>query len=309
MLKKREECFAPVVLFAYKRRDKLEKCLQALEANYGVDRTVLYVFCDGPKKKDDELAVQEVREYMYTYKEKCKFRDVYIVESEKNKGLANSIIDGVTDVINKYGSVIVVEDDLITTSDFLHYMNGALTYYKEMKEYGSISAYTLPLRQLKGYSKDIYVTRKGECWGWGTWQDRWDKVDWSVEDFDEYFVDKKKRKLFNSIEYGLDRMLVMQMNGEIDSWAVRWCYHLFFHGLFTVYPKESKTFNIGFDGSGTHGESNSNFYGKRNKYTSTNYNFERLTVNYKLEKESSKYVKSISIKNMILSIYKKVFKL
>lgn len=298
---------APVALFVYKRVDKLIECLTALEKNHGARETILYIFCDGPKKKEDTIAVQQVREYIHAYKNKDKFKDIYVIESEANKGLANSIIGGVTEVVNKHGKVIVVEDDLITTQDFLQYMNDALDFYEDMKEYGSISAYTLPMKQLDKYPKDIYVTRKGECWGWGTWQDRWNKVDWSVSDYEEYYNDKKRRKEFDSIEYGLDRMLVMQMEGKIDSWAVRWCYHLFFHNLLTVYPKVSKTLNIGFDGSGTHCETDSDLYGKGLKNNVRQCNFERLPVNSELERKSSLYIKNATIKNIISQLHKRIF--
>lgn len=307
MEKMNGEIMAPVALFAYKRIDKLQECLKALECNYGAENTILYIFCDGPKKEEDTKKIQEVREYVYAYKDKSKFKEINIIESETNKGLANSIIGGVTDVVNKFGKVIVVEDDLITTQDFLQYMNGALDFYKDMKEYGSISAYTLPMKQLDKYSKDVYVTRKGECWGWGTWQDRWNEVDWSVCDFNEYYNDKKRRKAFDSIEYGLDKMLVLQMNGKIDSWAVRWCYHLFFHNLLTVYPKVSKTVNIGFDGSGTHCEANSDLYGKRIIDNKEKCVFERLPVNSKLERKSSLYARNAMIQNIIYQLRKRMF--
>lgn len=298
------ESLAPVVLFAYKRVDKLRECLQALEDNLWAEKTVLYVYCDGPRKKEDIIAVQQVREYLHAYKTKKSFKELYLIESENNKGLANSVIDGVTAVVNKYGKVIVVEDDLITTRDFLQYMNGALNFYENMEEYGSISAYTLPMKQLNKYTKDIYVTRKGECWGWGTWKDRWNKVDWSVGDFDEYYNDKKRRRAFNAIEYGLDKMLVMQMNGKIDSWAVRWCYHLYCNGLLTVYPRVSKTLNIGFDGSGTHCGIDNNLYGKELKNGDRECKFERLPVNMKMERKSSAYAKNASFRNGIMLIYK-----
>lgn len=306
-MQKNIEMWAPIALFAYKRVDKLQECLLALESNLGVENTVLYIFCDGPKKKEDIIAVQQVRKYIHEYKEKSKFKKIYLVESETNRGLANSIIGGVTEVVNKYGKVIVVEDDLVTTNDFLQYMNGALDFYENMKEYGSISAFTLPMKQLNHYAKDIYVTRKGECWGWGTWKDRWNEVDWSVSDFPEYYKDKKKRKAFDAIEYGLDKMLIMQMEGKLDSWAVRWCYHLFFHNLLTVYPKVSRTLNIGFDGSGTHCEADGDLYGKGLRHVAEKCKFERLSVNTRLERKSSLYARNAIIKNAILQLWKRVF--
>lgn len=299
--------YAPIALFAYKRVEKLQECLKALENNHGADDAIIYIFCDGPKKKDDIVEVQKVREYIYSYAKKNRFKKIYVRESKINRGLANSIIGGVTEVVNKYGKVIVVEDDLVTTNDFLQYMNDALNFYENMKEYGSISAYTFPMKQLNNYPKDIYVTRKGECWGWGTWKDRWNEVDWSVNNFAEYYQDRKKRKAFDSIEYGLDKMLIMQMSGEIDSWAVRWCYHLFFHNLLTVYPKVSKTLNIGFDGSGTHCEYDGNLYGKDLKNANRRCNFERLPVNFKLERISSLYARHAAIRNSIIQLCKRIF--
>ena len=109
------------------------------------------------------------------------------------------------------------------------------------------------------------------------------------------------------IEYGLDKMLVMQMNGKIDSWAVRWCYHLFFHNLLTVYPKVSKTLNIGFDGSGTHCQANSELYGKELKGSDRLCKFERLPVDFNLERSSSLYTRNVTIRNIVLQLCKRIF--
>lgn len=244
--------YAPVVLFAYKRVDKLQLCIEALEKNSLVEETDLFIYSDGTKGENDFKGVQEVRKFLSYYTQRSRFKTVLIYEAKKNKGLANSIIEGVTKVINEYGRIIVVEDDLIVREDFLEYMNGALNYYEPYLEYGEISAYTYPIKELKYYEKDVYAIKKGECWGWGTWKDRWNKVDWKVSSYKNYLFNPIKRIRFEKNEHGLDSMLRKQMKGEIDSWAVRWCYHLYFNNLLTVYPKISRTINIGFDGSGTH---------------------------------------------------------
>lgn len=244
--------YAPIVVFVYKRAVHTEQCLQALSKSIGADLSDLIIFCDGPKTENDKADVSEVRTLVKEFAATSVFRSVKIIESEENNGLANSIISGVSMVLEQYGRVIVVEDDLIVSDDFLQYMNGALEYYKNNPEIGSISAYTYPIDYLKNYSKDIYVIRKGECWGWATWKDRWDQVDWEVKDFNEYKKSRKQQKAFKALEYGLDNMLKCQMEGKIDSWAVRWCFHLFKNGLLTVYPSVSRAKNIGMDGSGTH---------------------------------------------------------
>ncbi len=275
---------APVALFAYKRLDKLQACLNALEKNTLIGETDLFIFSDGAKGNDDAVQVNEVRDYLRSYA--GGFKKIEITESSVNRGLANSIIAGVTKVINEYGKVIVVEDDLITASDFLMYMNKGLDFYKDFKEYGSISAYTYALSGLDEYERDIYVTRKGECWGWATWNDRWEKVDWNVSDFKEYMRNRKRRKEFDSLQNGIDKMLILQMKGKIDSWAVRWCYHLYKNQLLTVYPKISRVNNIGFDGSGTHCTADDIYKVPLNE-EKTECKFERLGINNRLEKETA----------------------
>lgn len=288
--------YAPVVLFCYNRADKLESCLYSLEKNTLVKETDLILFADGPKNADDRKKVEQVRCFINQYQGKSNFNSVKVISQSKNLGLANSIISGVSMVINEYKKVIVVEDDLMVSDDFLLYMNQALDYYEGLKEYGSVSGYTYPLPELKEYGKDIYATRKGECWGWGTWIDRWREVDWAISDFSSYLHDRKKRKAFDAVEKGLDRMLILQQEGKIDSWAVRWCYHLFTHHLLTVYPRVSKTQNMGFDGSGTnceaavssekHFKDDFELIDYETKYSLA---FERLPVNFNLEKKAAKY--------------------
>ncbi len=289
--------YAPVAVFGYSRDDKLERCLEALEKNPLVDKTDLFLFLDGEKGELDHEKVERVRHLAYQYQKKSKFNKVIITAQTKNLGLANSIIGGVTRVINEYQKIIVVEDDLIVSEDFLAYMNKGLDYYEDMKEYGSVSAYTYPLPELRNYNKDIYVTHKGECQGWGTWCDRWNEVDWSLSDFDSYLHDKEKRKAFDAIEKGLDQMLIAQQAGKVDSWAVRWCYHLFVHELLTVYPRVSRVWNIGFDGSGVNsGDSeidamrhNGDMKNVRECGEKSAVIFERMPVNEKLEHKAATY--------------------
>lgn len=297
--------YAPLVIFAYKRADKLEKCLSALEKNHEVIETKLYIFCDGPKKESDIVDVQKVRELVHEYSYISKFKEVNIVESEENKGLANSIIGGVTEVIKKYGKIIVLEDDIIVKPNFLKYMNDALDYYENYQQYGSISAYTLPLKKLKKYDKDVYVIRKGECWGWATWENRWINVDWQLEDYVSYLKDKKKRKEFEKLQNGIDKMLIAQMEGRIDSWAVRWCYHLFKKGLLTVYPTVSKVMNIGMDGSGTHFTEKKcvNYNSEISKKESKDsWLFEALDVDFELERKVAVFERNEDIKEKLKSI-------
>lgn len=280
---------APVVLFVYSRLDKTQNCIAALERNHDCSQTDLYIFADGAKNDIDKEKVEMVRLYIKKqYIPESRFSKVYLTESDYNKGLAASIINGVTAVINQYGRVIVVEDDLIVSDDFLEYMNGALDYYEKISRIGSVSAYTYPLPVLKRYKKDVYMLRKGECWGWGTWRDRWQDVDWEVSTFGEYQKNSEMRKEFDSIGTGLDAMLCSYMEGTLDTWATRWCYHLYRKKLLTVYPRIGRTNNLGLDGTGTNCSVSERF--ECTKIGSDRRcKFEMLEVDKKLEKAVSKY--------------------
>lgn len=276
--------FAPIAIFAYKRKDKIEQCLSSLKKCDGFDKSQLFIFSDGFKGEADKGQVGEVRDYLRTFSQMCSCKSIEIIESKYNKGLANSIITGVTSIVNKYGKIIVVEDDLIVSKDFIKYMNIGLDFYETNKRYGMISAYTYPLKELDSYDKDVYVTRKGDCWGWATWKDRWETVDWELKNFDEYLSNKKERKAFSSLEYGLEEQLISQHNGKLDAWAARWIFHLFQHNYLTVYPKICRAVNMGNDSSGENCSTD-------DKYSNILYQgneacrFEYLDVDHKLETE------------------------
>lgn len=256
---------APIVVICYNRKDKLKVCIDSLMKCELSDKTEVFIFSDGAKNKDDEIKVGEVREYINSLKTTHTFKNLTVIPRENNYGLARSVIGGVSEIINIYGKAIVVEDDLLLSRDFLRYMNSALDYYKDKKRYGLISAYTYPLKVLSNYDKDIYVAGKGECWGWGTWKDRWDNVDWELSSFEEYLKDPARRKAFSSLEIGLEDQLIAQYEGRLDAWAARWCFHLFNNDLWTVYPKICRAVNIGFDGTGSNCDASELFDAKINE--------------------------------------------
>ena len=294
--------YAPVVLFVYKRKDKVKQCLESLEKNILCSETDLFIYSDGYKGDKDREDVEEVKAFIKEYSYMSKFRSVSIVSQEKNRGLAESILNGVTEVIEKYEKIIVVEDDLIVSLDFLEYMNRALEFYKDNTKVGAISAYTYPLKTLSVYNKDIYFMRKGECWGWGTWKNCWNNAVWANLDYKVYYRNWKERSEFESLEAGFDSMMYYQMKGKIDSWAVRWVYNLFKENLYTVYPKISRVNNNGFDGDGTHSTKNADY--------STSFSlgdrlavFEDMECNKELEKEAFNYTQRIGFKYKIYRIF------
>jgi hypothetical protein len=260
---------APVLIFCYKRLDTLKQTVTALKKNALAVNTDLFIFSDGGKTEDDKIVIGEIRNYIRSI---SGFKSVTPYNSLINKGLANSIIDGVSKVVEEYGKVIVLEDDLITSNNFLQYMNAALTNYEDTPRVFSISGYSFPISVKSNYPFDNYFTKRGSSWGWATWKDRWNRVDWKVSDYGDFLEQKSHQRSFNAMGSDLTGMLRKQMEGKINSWAIRWVYHQFKYDLYTVYPIESKVENIGFGAGATH--TNERFSRYKTKHDQTgNINF------------------------------------
>lgn len=236
--------------------DTLIDCVESLQKDLLAKNTDLYVFSDCAKSAKDEKAVEAVRDYV----EKITgFNSVTIKLAEDNKGLANSIIEGVSKIFKTHNNVIVLEDDLVVSPNFLTYMNQALDFYSKHTEVFSIAGYNLPVAIPENYTYDTFFTKRSSSWGWATWKDRWEKIDWTCKTYNDFKSNKLERAAFNSIGSDMNKMLDKQMNGQLDSWAIRWCYHQFKTNTYSVHPVISKVNNIGFNSEATN-TSNYNRY-------------------------------------------------
>lgn len=274
---------APICLFTYNRITETKQTIEALKKNYLALESDLFIFSDGPKNEEASCQVKAVREFI---RQVSGFKTIKIIESSVNKGLANSIITGVSQVITKYGKLIVLEDDLISSPNFLNFMNQALLFYESNENIFSISGYTLDLPSLEFNESDFYLGYRASSWGWGIWRNRWDEVLWEVEDFNRFFWNPVKHYQFLRGGSDLSLMLWKQRHGIIDSWAIRWCYHQFKNDLLTVFPSKSKIISIGFGKSATHTKKTTRFNVKLDKGRQKTFLFDRdLKINRVYVKE------------------------
>lgn len=239
---------APVCLFTYNRLYETRQTVEALRENYLARQTELFLFSDGPKNEQNRYKVVLLREYLKTI---TGFKSVEIIESSENKGLANSIIYGVSQVLDKYEKVIVLEDDLLTTPNFLNFMNDGLGFYQQDQKIQSISAYSL---SLKDKTKDVYFQTRPGSWGWATWKNRWNPEIFNKEAIKSIVIvnheilNQFKQKCGNDIS----KMLIDNILNKNDSWYVRWAFDHFLKNTYTVFPAYSYVQNIGFAREGTH---------------------------------------------------------
>jgi len=240
---------APIVLFTYNRLWHTQQTVEALQRNQLAGESKLFIFSDSPKTEKDEAKVKEVREYLKDIK---GFKKIEIIERDRNLGLAANIIDGVTRIVNEYGTIIVLEDDLVTSPYFLTYMNKALEMYRDEEKVASIHGYVYPLPNPEKLPETFFI-RGADCWGWATWKRAWQYFEPDGRKLLALLKERKESSLFDfNGSYPYTRMLKNQVKGKNNSWAIRWYASAFVNNMLTLYPRKSLVRNIGFDNSGTH---------------------------------------------------------
>lgn len=237
---------APIALFTYNRPQHVRMLIESLLENDLSSQSELFIFSDGPKNKDDALRVDKVRAYIHQIR---GFQSVHIEESPINQGLANSVIYGVSKVLQEYDRIIVLEDDLVLSPFFLQFMNDALEVYKDVQSVGNVNGHKLGIK----YACDTYFIHHMDSWGWGTWRRAWNKFE---PDGNKLMQQLKERGLCKQFDfegaYPFVRMLQRQIEGKNSSWAIRWRASLLLNNLLCLNAGESFVINNGADGSGTH---------------------------------------------------------
>lgn len=257
---------APIVFFCFNRADKTKMTLEALAHNDLARDSEIFIFCDGPRNIKDLAAIKAVHSVI----DSCTgFKKIQITKREINHGSQFSIIFGIQSVLENHGSIIVVEDDIITAKDFLNFTNQALDFYRDEKNVWCISGFNYPKNIIKfpsDYSDDVFfVHGKNSSWGWGTWRDRWQKIDFEIKDYEEFAKNKKLIKAFNRTGGNMFDMLRLQKENRINAWDIQMSYAMFKNDGYTVHSAKPLVKNIGFDASGTHTISDLDF---------TNFEFE-----------------------------------
>jgi Glycosyl transferase family 2 len=240
---------APVALFVYNRPDHLARVAQALAENREAPMSRLFIFSDAPKTPS---AVDLVRQVRAAARAVTGFLSVEVVEQAANQGVAKSIIQGVERLVEQFGRVIVLEDDLLPSAHFLGYMNAAMDRYESDDRVISVHAYSYPVDIAL---PETFFLRGADCWGWGTWKRGWKLFN---PDARQLLKELEERGLTHAFDFEgnfpYTDMLKSYLDGKNDSWAIRWYASAFLLNKLTLYPGCSQIQNIGMDGSGRHSE-------------------------------------------------------
>lgn len=237
----------PICVFGFNRPELINQLFETLAKCDDANNSHVYMFIDGPRCDKDVSLCSEVVRVSKKYSD--QFAKFEIKKSEENKGLARALKEGVSSILNFHDTVIVLEDDLVLSKDFLTYMNQALSFYQDDKRVGSISGFTTKLSTSSQY--DNYFHPRPCSWGWATWKDRWESCDWDYIPSD---FNQKLRLKLSAYQAGQDvyRMFQNQLKGKINSWAIIWTVNHLLNSLYVVYPYQSKVKNVGFGEDATH---------------------------------------------------------
>lgn len=240
--------YSPVIIVAYNRDAHFRMTLKALSLNIDAINTMLYCYLDGPKNPDDSIAQEKIIDVINQYKK--NFKKVEIIIREYNYGLAKNITEAVTETVSKYGKVIVLEDDIVTSKSFIKFMNNALKFYENNEKIWHIAAHSEI--NFEDRKDEIYIWSVMNCWGWATWANRWKYFEKNPEHLINDFSEDMIR------DFDLDGcgyfwyQVVANASKRIDTWAIFWYATIFKNNGFCVNPYFSFAKNIGLDGTGVH---------------------------------------------------------
>lgn len=245
-----QNSLAPIILFVYDRPKHTSETLVALSKNELSSSSILIIYSDGPKENASPDNLNDIAEVRRLIREKQWCKEVRVIESETNKGLALSVHTGVSSVLTEFEKVIVLEDDLVTSKHFLTFMNEALNKYENENNVISISGYFYPIKNIK---ESTFFIQGADCWGWATWKRGWKLYNPDGQMLYESLKNQGFQRKFDfNNTYPYFEMLKAQINGQNNSWAIKWYASAFLNNKLTLYPYRSLVHNIGNDNTGRH---------------------------------------------------------
>jgi GT2 family glycosyltransferase len=248
--------YAPVVLFTYKRPIHTKMVLDALSNCDWIQETDVIIYVDGLKQtatQEDKDKIEQTRQVLLEYKKSHNFKSLEVHLSDENRGIAYSVKKGAAKELEKYGKIIIMEDDIVPQKGFVKYMNEALDKYENEDTVWGISASAFPLYNENAVKTETFFLPVNSSWGWATWKRTWNKIDFDIEHiFEKFNQNSITQKEYNFGSYYYYQILEAQKDKKIDSWATFFMATMFLEKGWFLFPKKSLVQNTGFDATGTH---------------------------------------------------------
>jgi len=239
----------PVIIFTYNRPDHLVQSIDSLKINKLFKETNFFIFKD--KLNLDNHNINYKYEILFNKLPK----NFTVIKRKKNFGLKKNISLGISEILHRYKSVIVCEDDLIFHKDFIFYMNNNLIKYEKVKKISSISGFSPIFESQSKIFPKQYCLNLTSSWGWGTWRNYWNNyISWDSKNEKKLFYNNKL--LQDKFDYDGSQSHTLWLKKDdhkmISSWNIQWEFFNFTKKYLTLYPNINFVENKGFDGSGIH---------------------------------------------------------
>lgn len=238
--------FAPIIQISYNRPNVLRETLSNLSCCYGVQNHDIFAFVDGPRSDSDVEKVTENISVLEDFKSSYLPR-LTIIKRQFNLGGIQNMCQSISEILERYGKAIIIEDDILVARTFLQYANAGLKFYEKDKRIWAINGYLRSNMKIDSqYPYDIFLAPRHSAWGWATWKDRWDAVDFKLRDFEDFISNNHNQELFNICGCDMLPMLKAQFAGKLNAWDVQCTYHMVKNNLYVIRPRKSMTKNNGF---------------------------------------------------------------
>lgn len=302
MQEKHKLKYSPIVIFSYNRKTRLKNLINSLKKNKEFKDTKIFIFQDNYKKKDEKKNIKKVINVI-NYINKLHYKNIKIIFRKTNYGLARNITSGVTKILNRYEKIIVLEDDLLVSKNFLKFMNEALIFYQNKKKIWHINGWSYDISEIDRLKYDNYFLSFPSSWGWATWKNRWKYFEKNPAKIIKKENMKNIRNFNLKNSYNFYSQIERNFNNKINTWAIFWYYNIFKKNKLCVYPKTNLVINTGFDKHATNTRFINNLFKnkKLDKVNKLNFFFNKLCV------ENENILKKIKFK-MKLNKYELIFK-
>ena len=242
---------SPIIFFAFNRPEHTLRSLKALQANPLADRSLLYIYCDGPRPGETTEGVERIEQVRRIAASDQWCGEVVLEFRETNFGLGKGLPAGISEVLESQDRIIVVEDDVVVSPGFLEYMNAALDLYADDERVMHVSAFTSRVEMPADHSETTYFYNHTTCWGWGTWRRAWRHF---TQDGARLMreIDASGRRGYINLDNGHEYYWALKYldEGRSQDWNCYWHVVVSLRGGHCLHPVKSLTDNIGFDGSG-----------------------------------------------------------
>lgn len=242
----------PIVVVAYNRPNALMRLLHSLDVAHYDRHVQLFISVDGG---DNAGVVKMAKEFRWRHGAKS------VITHKTNTGLKAHVVK-CSDLAMEFDGVVILEDDLLVSPFFYHYVQQAFNVYRHDDQIAGISLYAhhynetaqLPFKPIYDNS-DVFFMQVPASWG----------VVWSASQWAGF---KKWLKKYTS--NGTEEIAIIPDNvisWPHSSWKKDFSIYISETNKFFVYPRTSLSTNFG--DTGVHMFTNKVYqrflqYGKKN---------------------------------------------